>query len=46
MGMVNIHSHLKGGYWNLQQSTTMHRNANTKSEESQQLAEVLLPTAP
>jgi hypothetical protein len=46
MGMVNIHSHLEGGYWNLQQSTNMHKNDNTKSEESQQPAEALLPTAP
>jgi len=25
MGMVNIHSHLEGGYWNLQQSINMHK---------------------
>jgi len=38
MGMVNIHSHLEGGYWNLQHST------NKAPEESQQPADAAMIT--
>jgi len=41
MGMVNIHSHLEGGYWNLQDSTYI----NKEPEESQQPADAAMITA-
>ncbi|KAL3565808.1 hypothetical protein D5086_033854 [Populus alba] len=41
MGMVNIHSHLEGGYWSLQHSTSI----NTRLKESQQHANAKKITA-
>jgi hypothetical protein len=41
IGMVNIHSHLEGGYWNLQHSTSI----NKEPEESQQPADAAMITA-
>jgi len=41
MGMVNIYSHLEGGYWNLQDSTYI----NKEPEESQQSADAAMITA-
>ena len=44
MGMINIHSHLAGGYWNIAHAPTTHTEA-TAANNSSILAEQATPAA-